>query len=123
MFLQEIGGRESKVSKRYEVYLQQTGVPNYPEDYESRLKNMLPGHFQNLRPKALEAYDLILTKLERNNQRDREDVEFLAKKIPLDAEILRERYRKEFRPYIVDPVAQSLDNTLELWVDAYFPRR
>jgi len=38
-----------------------------------------------------------LSKLERNIQRDRDDVKHLAQSVPLDLKILKERYDKELR--------------------------
>lgn len=119
-YLQEIAGKGSKLHKKYGVWLQNTGgIVTYPDDYESRLIAIFHGRFKNLSLKALEAYDLVLSKLDRNWQKDREDVEYLAKHAPLDAEILRKRYEKELRSYMADAIAQKLDNTLNLWVEAY----
>jgi hypothetical protein len=42
---------------------------------------------------ALDPYDLALTKLERNIERDRSDVRYLARAIPFDLELLRVRYK------------------------------
>ena len=123
-YLQEIAGEGSKLHKKHGIWLQNAGgIVTYPDDYESRLIAIFHGRFKNLSLKALEAYDLVLSKLDRNWQKDREDVEYLAKHVPLDAEILQERYKKELRPYIVDPIAQRLDNTLNWWMEAYFPLR
>ena len=49
----------------------------------------------------------------RNIQRDRDDVKYLAKTIPLDIAILQSRYREEMRPYISLPTQYDL--TLDLW--------
>ena len=48
---------------------------------------------------AFDPHDLALTKLERNIERDRSDVRYLARTIPFDLEILRERYTTELRPF------------------------
>jgi len=37
---------------------------------------------------ALDPHDLALSKLERNSQKDRDDVRFLARSIPFDLDIL-----------------------------------
>jgi hypothetical protein len=87
-----------------------------PYEYESRLSEMFPGAFQNLRLLALDAYDLALTKLERNIERDRSDVRFLARAIPFDIGLLRERYQTELRPYLGNPKREDL--TLKLWIEA-----
>jgi len=68
-----------------------------PEDYEERLTEMFPGVYKLLRICGLDAYDHALSKLERNIQRDRDDVEHLAHSVPLDLKILRNRYEKELR--------------------------
>jgi len=46
---------------------------------------------------------LALSKLERNIERDRADVRFLARTILLDLEILQDRYRKELRWQLRNP--------------------
>ncbi len=117
--LEEIAGRESALAKKYKVYFQHVSVTNYPEDYESRLVEILPGEFQHLHIFALDPYDLALTKLERNSPKDREDVEYLAKHVPLEGEVLRNRYQKELRPYLATP--QWHDQSLQLWLDSFFP--
>jgi hypothetical protein len=65
---------------------------------------------------ALDPYDLALTKLERNIERDRSDVQHLARTIPFDLALLRERYVAEQRPYLGNPKREDL--TLQLWIDA-----
>lgn len=76
---------------------------------------MLPGAFRNIRLFALDAYDIALTKIERNSPKDREDVKYLARTVPFDLEILRERYRKELRDYLFVPEREDL--TLKLWIE------
>ncbi len=117
--LEEIGGRESKLAKKHKVFLQYVGTVNLPENYEERLIEVYRQSFRNLRVLALEAYDLALSKLERNSPKDRDDVEFLAKKIPLDPKVLSHRYEEELRPYLAN--AERHDLTLKLWLEAYFP--
>lgn len=102
--------------RKYGVYLDRVTVAQPPYDYESRLQEMFPGAFQNLRLMALDPYDLALTKLERNIERDRSDVQYLARTIPFDLELLRDRYRQELRPYLGNPEREDL--TMKLWVEA-----
>ena len=94
-------------------------VATAPEDYRSRLIALFPNAWQHLRLLALEAHDLALTKLERNLDRDRGDVEFLARTGHLNAETLRQRYQDELRPHLLSRHSWH-DRTLELWIDAYF---
>jgi hypothetical protein len=67
------------------------------------------GPLSHLRLFALEAHDLALTKLARNSDRDRADVEFLATAAPLNPSLLRERYTREMRPYLDRPDREDLD--------------
>ena len=86
-----------------------------PEDYEERLTEMFPGAYKHLRLCALDPYDLALSKLERNIQRDRDDIKHLAGCVPLDLEILKRRYEKELRWQLGNPEREGL--TLKLWTE------
>jgi hypothetical protein len=90
-------------------------VAKVPENYEDRLTEMFAGEFRRLRICALDPYDLALSKLERNIQRDRDDVKHLARAIPLDLKILKERYEKELRWQLGNPKREDL--TLKLWIE------
>ena len=74
------------------------------------------GGFNHLRLFALDPYDLALSKLERNTQRDRDDVKHLARSVPLDLNVLRERYQKELRSNLGNPEREDL--SLKLWIAA-----
>jgi hypothetical protein len=60
--------------------------------------------------------DLALSKLERNIQRDRDDVRHLGRTVPLDLEHLKARYQKELRWQLGNPEREDL--TLQLWIEA-----
>jgi hypothetical protein len=80
-----------------------------PEGYQGRspwLVRLLP----------LDPYDLALSKLERNIRRDRDDVLHLARTVPLDLGVLKDRYQKELRWQLGNPEREDL--TLHLWIDA-----
>jgi hypothetical protein len=79
------------------------------------MTEMFPGAYQHLRICALDPYDLALSKLERNIQRDRDDAKHLAQFVPLDLKILAERYQKELRLQLGNP--QREDLTLKLWTE------
>jgi hypothetical protein len=96
-----------------------TGVATVPESYDERIHELFPGHFRKIRLFVLDPYDLALSKLSRNVQRDREDVGFLAKSLNLDANILRQRYERELKLALIGSPEQH-DNTLEFWIEAYF---
>jgi hypothetical protein len=97
------------------VYLDYVAVAKVPEDYEERLTEMFPGAFKHLRICARDPYDLALSKIERNIQRDRDDVKHLARSVPFDLEILAERYEKELRWQLGNPKREDL--TLKLWTE------
>jgi Nucleotidyltransferase of unknown function (DUF6036) len=88
---------------------------------EDRLADMVPAHFQKLRPYAPGPYDLVLSKLERNSPKDRDDAEYLAQSCDLELEVLRERNEKEMRPYLANQARHDL--TLKLWLESCFPGR
>lgn len=70
----ERGMQGSVLHRKYKIYLDHVGVAHVPEDYEDRLTEIFPRTFKHLRLLALDPYDLALSKLERNIQRDRDDV-------------------------------------------------
>ncbi len=118
--LRDLAGEGSVLHRQYGVYLDPVTVTQCPENYEARLIPMWPRYpLQHLRLYALEAHDLALTKLERNVDVDRQDVENLAKAGFLNQATLRERYSSEFRPNLAN--AERHDLTLELWVDICWP--
>lgn len=57
-----------------------------------------------------EAYNLALSKLERNLGRDREDIEHLGRIVPLDADALGQRYKQELRPYLTKVERHDLNS-------------
>ncbi len=69
---------------------------------------MFPLTLNHLRLFALDPYDLALSKLERNTQRDRDDVRHLARTVTFDLNLLQERYKKELRPYLGNPEREDL---------------
>jgi hypothetical protein len=113
--LLSIAGKESALKKKYGLYLDYFGMVDHPDRYEERLTRVSPGSFRHLRLWALDPYDLALSKLTRNLPRDREDIRYLARSVPLDLSILRSRYEAEMRPYLGNPAREDL--TLQLWTD------
>ena len=109
-------GKGSELHRKHGVYLDFVTIASVPEGYDERLTEMFPGRFKHLRLLAFDPYDLALAKLERNIQRDRDDVKYLARRIPFDLEVLKDRYRTELRPLLGNPEREDL--TLRLWVEA-----
>jgi hypothetical protein len=116
--LQEMAGPGSSLARKYGVNLQYVAVTTMSADYEERLVEMFPGEFGNLRLSSPDPYDLILSKLERNNSKDRDDVEYLAQTLRLDPQVLRDRYEKCLRPYLAYESRHDL--TLKLWIESCF---
>jgi hypothetical protein len=110
-----LGQKASALHRRYKVYLDPVTVVTPPEDYEKRMNEMFPSIFKNIRLFALDPYDIALTKIERNSPKDREDVKYLARTVPFDTDVLRERYHKELRDYLLVPEREDL--TLKLWIE------
>ena len=113
--LAALAGKGSALAKQHRVYLDIVTVAIVPEDYESRLIDIYAEMFENLRLRAFERHDLVLAKLGRNGDRDREDVKRLAAGPGLDAEILKKRYTAELRFQSSNPSRDDL--TLALWVE------
>lgn len=80
------------------------------------MTEIFPDEFENIRLLALDPYDIALAKIERNIQRDRDDVKYLARTAPFDLKVLKERYEKELRVYLGNPEREDL--TLKLWIEA-----
>jgi Nucleotidyltransferase of unknown function (DUF6036) len=116
-----LGARGGPLHKKYKIYLDPVGVAKIPENYEDRVTEIFPGVFKHLRLLALDPYDLALSKLERNLQRDRDDIKYLAKTVPFDLEILKERYQSELRWQLGNPEREDL--TLRLWIEAIAEER
>ena len=115
--LPELAGESSDLARKYEVWLHRVGVTNLPDDYATRLTQMHFGQFKNLTLFAPDPYDFILSKLDRNSSKDRDDADYLFKQAKLDSKILRERYEKELRPYLANQAKHDL--TLNLWIDIF----
>ncbi len=113
--LESLAGRGSALHRQHGVYVQHVGIVTAPENYPDRLVDMFPDAYRSLLLRGLEAHDLALSKLERNSARDREDIKFLARAVPLDMAVLRRRYQAELRPYLAN--ADRHDLTFRLWIE------
>jgi Nucleotidyltransferase of unknown function (DUF6036) len=113
-----IAGPNSELAKKYRLCFQRVGVADVPESYVERLVELFPRRFEKLRLFELESHDLALSKLARNWPRDRQDVEYLVKSVPLDPDVLKARY-EELRPIMTGDLNRH-DQTLQLWLEAYF---
>lgn len=112
--LQKLAGRDTPLHKRHQVYLDIVTVATVPDHYEERLLEWAPGEFQHLHLKVMERHDLVLAKLARNLDRDREDVRRLATGPGLDGRLMKRRYQSELRHQLSRPERDDL--TLDLWL-------
>jgi hypothetical protein len=107
----------SALHKKHRVYLQYVGgIVSISFNYDERLIELYAGLYNHLRFFALEAHDLALSKLSRNAPKDREDILYLARTVPLDLETLETRYAEELRSSLVGPPERH-DATLDLWLE------
>lgn len=114
--IEELAGRQSRLRKKYKLFLQNVGVADFPENYEERLTQPDFG-FSKLSLKIFEPYDLALSKLVRNSPKDREDVKLLAGRLKLSYKVLVERFELEMKPWLPNLERHLL--TLKLWQE-YF---
>jgi Nucleotidyltransferase of unknown function (DUF6036) len=114
--LAEIAGQGSGLHRKHKRYLHPITIVTPPENYEERLVLMFPGAWRHLHLFGLEAHDLALTKLEANRERDRDDVQRLARAGHLKAEILKGRYYDDLRPNLLAHEDRH-DLTLALWLE------
>jgi Nucleotidyltransferase of unknown function (DUF6036) len=119
--LEQIAGEGSALARKHKVHVHHAAVATVPENYAERMKQLFPGHLKHILLSVLDPYDIVLSKLSRNVERDREDVQYLVKKSKLDAKILRERYEKELRVHLIGPPERH-DATLDFWIEAYFSK-
>ena len=115
--LDTLAGRNSALAREYGVYLQRVTVSHMPDEYGTRLEEMFPGQFRKLRLFAPDPYDLILSKIERNSGKDRDDANYLYKTLELSSEALRQRFHTEMRINLGLPEREEL--TLKLWIEIF----
>jgi Nucleotidyltransferase of unknown function (DUF6036) len=119
--IEALAGLGSPLYRKYRLYMQCVGIATPPADYASRLIPMFrSAPWACLKLFALDATDLALSKLERNAERDREDVLRLAQAGLVDPHVLKERYYAELRPYLLSKLSWH-DKTLDLWLQMAWP--
>ena len=119
--IQSLAGLGSKLHRKYRLYMQYVGIATIPADYAARMTRMFPSApWKRLSLFALDATDIALSKLERNADRDREDVVRLARAGLIEPDVLKQRYLEELRPYLLSKLPWH-DKTLELWLEMAWP--
>jgi len=120
--LMKEGGKGSPLANKHKVYLDIVGIANPPYDYESRLRPMYPGAFRNLQLLVMDPYDVALTKLKRDSDKDFQDVLRLAEKTPFDLDLFEKRYREELRDNTTGKPEEN-DRTFYRWKEAILENR
>ncbi|MBK7392724.1 MAG: hypothetical protein IPI64_05395 [Chloracidobacterium sp.] len=113
--LMKFAGLGSPLYQKHKVYLDPVGVAIIPDDYADRLTPIYPDCFEKIRLFSMDPYDIILSKLERNSSRDRDDVEYLAQALDLNVTLLKHRYEQEVRYQVKNERRE--DQTLNLWIE------
>ena len=121
-FLMREGGQGSPLAIEHKVYLDFVGIANPPYDYESRLRPMYPAAFQHLRLLVMDPYDVALTKLKRDSDKDFQDVLQLAENIPFDLDLFEKRYQEELRDNTTGK-PENNDITFNRWKEAILEDR
>ena len=118
--LEQIAGEGSELHKRHKVFVHNAAVATLPENYDERLAEVFAGQFRHIRLFVPDPYDLILSKLSRNIQRDREDAKYIVQTCKLKAEVLEARYHEEMQVCLIGPPERH-ENTLRFWLEDFFP--
>lgn len=109
-------GPDSELFQKHGLYLQSTsGVCELPLNHEPRLTEVAAGEFTYLHIFVPDLYDLALTKLQRNREKDRADFRYMIRAFPLEPAELKRRYDEELRPYLLNPGYHDI--TLDLWLE------
>lgn len=110
-----IAGRGTELAKKHKLYLDFVTVGTYPEDYGQRLEELALDDLERFRIKVFERHDIVLAKLSRAADHDREDVKYLASAVGLDVTVLRERFEKEVKFRCTNETRDQ--NTLDFWIE------
>ncbi|MGB9070372.1 MAG: DUF6036 family nucleotidyltransferase [Candidatus Acidiferrales bacterium] len=116
--LEALAGCDSALHLKYKIYLHRVTVTTLPEEYEERLSEMASGQYERLKLLVPDPYDYILSKLQRAGLKDSDDALYLFQTRKLQSRILRERYHRELRNYLIGPLKQH-DETLERWIEIF----
>lgn len=106
------GSKRSELGKKHGVWLQ-SACFNVPEGYDTRMTEMFPNRFKHIRLLALDPYDLILSKLHRNSDKDRQDVMFLFRSHNLKIQTIIERYRQ------LPDISSKTNSAFRLWLEMF----
>ncbi|PIU19653.1 MAG: hypothetical protein COT18_06360 [Elusimicrobia bacterium CG08_land_8_20_14_0_20_59_10] len=114
-------GRGSELEKKHGFYFHKANTElmliETPE-WKERSAEILKGGLKHLRIMALSKEDLLLSKLSRYNDRDREDIGFLIEKHGIEPRKLIAYYRSARLYYAGNP--ETLDTTFNIVLKEHF---
>ena len=118
--LLEWAGQGSELEKKHGLYLHSanTELMLIETDWMKRSMEILRGKLSHIKVMALGKEDLILSKLSRYNDRDREDIQFITGKYNIDPHKLTSYY-KSARLYFVGNLG-TLDTTFNIVLKEHF---
>ncbi|MFH1619259.1 MAG: DUF6036 family nucleotidyltransferase [bacterium] len=115
------GGQGSELENKHGLYLHSANTELMlieSPDWKDRSIEILRGKLKHFRIMALGKEDLILSKLNRYNDRDREDIQFIMGKYNIDSKKLI-AYYKSARQYFAGNLG-TLDTTFNIVLKEYF---
>ena len=114
-------GDGTELAKKHGIYFQSANITlmliEEPE-WKERSVQILADRLEHIRVMAIGKEDLILSKLSRYNDRDREDIKFIAEKRGIDPKKLI-AYYKSARQYYVGRL-ETLDQTFNIVLEEHF---
>ncbi len=119
--LEDLAGKDTDLAKKHHIYFQpaNTSIMLIEEpEWRSRSVKILKGKLKHFTVMAVGKEDLILSKLGRYNDRDREDIRFLAEEHEVDVGKLI-AYYKVARGYYVGH-HPTLDATFNVVLEEHF---
>ena len=122
--LAEWAGEASELARKHGIHIHGANTRLMlieDPDWKGRCLEIFKGGLKHMRIKALGKEDLILSKLSRYNDRDREDIKFLAENHEIDPKKLI-AYYKSARPYYIGRL-KTLDQTFNIILQEHFGHR
>lgn len=114
-------GRGSELEHRHGLYLHGANTELMlleTPDWKIRSIEILRGKLKHLQVMAISKEDLILSKLSRYNDRDREDIQFITGKYSINPDKLISYYQSARQYYAGNQ--QTLDTTFNIVLKEYF---
>jgi len=122
--LAEWAGEGTELAKKHGIYFHgaNTNLMLIEEpDWKERCLDILKDRLKFIRVLALGKEDLILSKLSRYNDRDREDIKFLIEKHKVAPKTLIAYYRSARRNYVGR--LETIDQTFNIVLGEHFGRK